>query len=234
MSLACLDDDLSILRARTDRALAGDGADLVPIVEGLSDRGPGGNRPIDAGCLATGSVSSSDLGLSGVEPWTATIAFALAWRGLVWACSPLADRIATYLVREPPTLDAFRILQRSRIMLILGIVVAWILGGFLEELTFRAILLRSVESAMSALLPAAVAAGIAGGGRCGRCGRHPPLSRSAGRNYRDQLSMLFGLLFVLSGHDLWAVILCPGLDDTIAFIRFANKTSKYSRFEEAA
>lgn len=47
-------------------------------------------------------------------------------------------------------------------------------------------------------------------------------------------SMLFGLLFVLSGHDLWAVILCPGLDDTIAFIRFANKTSKYSRFEDAA
>jgi hypothetical protein len=46
--------------------------------------------------------------------------------------------------------------------------------------------------------------------------------------------MLFGLLFVLSGHDLWAVILCPGLDDTIAFIRFANKTSKYSRFEDAA
>jgi hypothetical protein len=87
---------------------------------------------------------------------------------------------------------------------------------------------------MSALLPAAVAAGIASGGRCGRCGRHPPLSRSAGRNYRDQLSMLFGLLFVLSGHDLWAVILCPGLDDTIAFIRFANKTSKYSRFEDAA
>jgi membrane protease YdiL (CAAX protease family) len=108
--------------------------------------------------------------LSGVEPWTATIAFALEWRGLVWACSRLADCIATYLVREPPTLDAFRILQRSRIMLILGIVVAWIIGGFLEELTFRAILLRSVESAMSALLPAAVAAGIAGGGAAAGAG----------------------------------------------------------------
>lgn len=33
---------------------------------------------------------------------------------------------------------------------------------------------------------------------------------------------------------LWlAVILCHGLYDTIAFIRFANKTSKYSKFEDA-
>jgi hypothetical protein len=74
--------------------------------------------------LPGANVSSSELSLSGVEPWTTTITFALAWLGLVWAYSPLADRIATRLVRTPPRLDAFRILQRSRIMLILGIVVA--------------------------------------------------------------------------------------------------------------
>jgi hypothetical protein len=184
--------------------------------------------------LATGSISSSELGLSGGEPWTATVGFALAWLGLMWACSPLADRIATQLARTPPRLDAFRILQQSRIMLILGIVVAWILGGFLEELAFRAILLRSVESGMSALLPAAVAAGIAvvvAGAGAGVIHLYQGLRAAM---IVTQLSMLFGLLFVLSGHDLWAVILCHGLYDTIAFIRFANKTSKYSRFEDAA
>lgn len=43
-----------------------------------------------------------------------------------------------------------------------------------------------------------------------------------------QLSVLFGVLFAISGYNLWPVILCHGFDDTIAFIRFANKQSKYS------
>ena len=46
-----------------------------------------------------------------------------------------------------------------------------------------------------------------------------------------QLSVLFGVLFVVSGHNLWAVMLCHGLYDTIAFIRFANKKSKYSKLD---
>jgi len=44
-----------------------------------------------------------------------------------------------------------------------------------------------------------------------------------------QLSVLFGLLFVVSGHNLWTVILCHGLYDTVAFIRFGLRKSKYSR-----
>ncbi len=46
-----------------------------------------------------------------------------------------------------------------------------------------------------------------------------------------QLSVLFGVLFVGSGYNLWAVILCHGLYDTIAFVRFANKKSNYSRLD---
>jgi hypothetical protein len=132
---------------------------LVPILEGLSDRGPGGNRPIDAGCLATGRVSR----LEQRRTVNYDDRFCARMARLGWACRLLAHRIATYLVREPPTLDAFDVLQQSRIMPILGIVVAWIPGGFLEERSFRAILLHSVES-VSALLAAAVAAGIAAAG----------------------------------------------------------------------
>ena len=40
-----------------------------------------------------------------------------------------------------------------------------------------------------------------------------------------QLSVLFGILFVVKGHNLWAVIICHGLCDTIAFVRFARKES---------
>ncbi|HXX77998.1 MAG TPA: hypothetical protein VEI53_05885 [Ktedonobacteraceae bacterium] len=43
-----------------------------------------------------------------------------------------------------------------------------------------------------------------------------------------QLSALFDVLFVISGYNLRAVILCHGSYDSIAFIRFANKQSNYS------
>ncbi len=36
------------------------------------------------------------------------------------------------------------------------------------------------------------------------------------------------VLFVLSGSNLWTVILCHGLYDTVAFVRFARGKSKYS------
>ncbi len=46
-----------------------------------------------------------------------------------------------------------------------------------------------------------------------------------------QLSILFGILFVVSGHNLWAVVICHGLYDTIAFVRFATKKSKYANMD---
>ena len=49
-----------------------------------------------------------------------------------------------------------------------------------------------------------------------------------------QLSVLFGVLFVASGYDLWAAILCHGLYDTIAFVRFASGKSRYAKVRESA
>jgi hypothetical protein len=47
-----------------------------------------------------------------------------------------------------------------------------------------------------------------------------------------QLSVLFGVPFVISGENLWTVVLCHGLYDTVAFIRFANRSSKYSNLDD--
>lgn len=65
------------------------------------------------------------------------------------AYSPLADWLATRWIDKPPTLESFRGIQQSRAKLIAGIVVAWMLGGILEELAFRGIVLKSVESLLS-------------------------------------------------------------------------------------
>src|SRR5215467_1083631 len=88
-----------------------------------------------------------------VTSWPSTIGFAVAGLAVMLAYSPLADRIATWLVRKPPSLGAFRMLQQSKVKLVLGIVVAWILGGFVEEYVFRWIVLRWIEQL---LLPSLV------------------------------------------------------------------------------
>lgn len=171
------------------------------------------------------------LGLSVSISWLLTIGFALVWLALMLAYSPLADRIATKCVEKPPTLDAFRTVQQSKSKLLVGIVVAWVLGGFLEELTFRGILLRSIEVLVSSWLVEPVGAGIAVCAAATGAGVIHLYQGPRAVIIITQLSVLFGMLFVLSGYNLWAVVLCHGMYDTIAFIRFANKKSKYSKFD---
>jgi membrane protease YdiL (CAAX protease family) len=82
-----------------------------------------------------------------------TIAWAAVWTALMLAYGPFADWIATKLFVAPPTLGAFRAIQESRVKLLIGIVVAWLLGGFLEELVFRGVVLRAVELGLARLAP---------------------------------------------------------------------------------
>jgi uncharacterized protein len=180
-----------------------------------------------------GNVSISELGMSEPILSLRTIGFAAVWLALMLVYSPIADRLATRLIDKPPTLGAFRALQQSRVKLLIGIVAAWVLGGFLEEVVFRGIVLQSVEAALAgwlaqptaaaaiAILTAALGAGVI----------HLYQGPRAAIII-VQLSILFGVLFVVSGYDLWAVILCHGLYDTIAFIRFAAGKSRYAKFAE--
>lgn len=173
--------------------------------------------------------SMEKLGLGTPTSPLSTIGWALSWLALMLAYSPLADRLATRLVSRPPTLDVFRTLQASRHNLLIGIAVAWVLGGFLEELILRGIILQSIEAFLSTWLVRSIGTVV---GVCCSAAVASVLHLYQGPRaviIVTQLSVLFGVLFVMSGHDLWAVIACHGLYDTIAFIRFANKQSKYSR-----
>ncbi len=172
-----------------------------------------------------------ELGLSISVSWLSTIGVAVAWLALMLAYSPLADRIATRWVDKPPTLGAFRAIQQSRSNLLIGIVVAWVLGGFIEELIFRGIILQSIEALVSAWIAAPMAAAIAVCAAALGAGLIHLYQGLRAAIIVTQLSVLFGLLFVVSGHNLWAVILCHGLYDTIALVRFANKKSKYSNLD---
>jgi uncharacterized protein len=171
------------------------------------------------------------LGLNPPASWLSTVAFALAGLALMLAYSPLADKLATRLVQKPPTLGAFRALQQSRAKLIAGIVLAWILGGFLEEVILRGIILQSIEARLSPLIAKPLAAAVA---ICAAALVAFLIHLYQGLRAAliiTQLSVLLGCLFVISGHNLWSAILCHGLYDTIAFVRFANKQSRYSKLD---
>jgi len=177
------------------------------------------------------SVSMRQLGLATPASWLATLLYSVGWLALMLAYSPVADWIATRLVAKPPNLRTFRTIQQSTAKLVLGIVVAWLLGGFLEELILRGIVLEAVEATMANAFPiaiAAVGAIIVAALGAGILHLYQGLRAAI---IIAQLSILFGVLFVISGHNLWSVILCHGFYDTIAFIRFARGTSRYSQLD---
>ena len=159
---------------------------------------------------------------------TVTVGVALAWTALMLAYSPVADALARRVFPGRPNLAAFKGLKQSRLKLAAGIVVAWVLGGFLEELALRGIVLQWVDRWLAHLLPRAVATTLAVvGAALVAAVLHLYQGRRAALVIL-QLSVLFGVLFVVSGRNLWAVIICHGLYDTVAFVRYATGRSRYS------
>lgn len=172
------------------------------------------------------AATLADLGLGAVSPvWTAV--WAVGWLLVILAASPVADRIASAFFKKPPTLGAFKALQQSRAKLIAGIVLAWLLGGVLEELVLRGLILRAVQAALPGLGVGASILGVVAAA-AGAWVIHLYQGQRAALIV-SLLSVLFGALFVLSGHNLWSVMLCHGLYDTVAFIRFAMGKSKYAK-----
>jgi len=171
------------------------------------------------------------VGLSLPHSWWPTIAFAVAWLRVMLAYSPLADWLASRWIAAPPTLEAFRAIQQSPSKLIVGIVVAWLLGAGLEEFVFRGIVLNAVALLLKPWLIVPLATGVAVCTAALGAGLLHCYQGQRAMVIITQLSVLFGVLYVISGGNLWAVMLCHGLYDTIAFIRFAGKKSKYARLD---
>ena len=178
--------------------------------------------------LIYGKVTPFELGLGRPAVWLSTIGFAVAGLGVLLAYSPLADRLATRWFARPPTLEAFGVLQKSKANLIAGIAAAWLLGGILEELIARGIVLKTLESLLINCLNAPLAVGLAICIAATGAGLMHFYQGARAMAIITQLSILLGILFVVSGYNLWAVMACHGLYDTIAFVRFATKRSKYS------
>jgi len=168
------------------------------------------------------------LGLSGPRSWLATVGAAVAWTALLLAYSPVADALARRRFPARPNLTAFEPLQQSRLKLAVGIVIAWVLGGLLEEVVLRGVVLQSVDAWLAPVAPKAVAAAVAVVAAALGAGVLHLYQGPRAVLVVVQLSAPLGVLMVVSGHNLWTVVICHGLYDTVAFIRFANRTSRYA------
>jgi membrane protease YdiL (CAAX protease family) len=178
--------------------------------------------------LLYGLATPEQLGLRTDRSWLLTVGFAVGGLAVMLAYSPLADWLAGRWFKKPPTLESFRAIQKSRGNLVAGILAAWVLGGVLEELVARGIVLTSIESFLSSWLSAPVAPGLAVCIAAVGAGAMHSYQGPRAMVIITQLSVLFGVLFVVSGHNLWAVMLCHGLYDTIGCVRFATGKSRYS------
>jgi hypothetical protein len=187
-----------------------------------------------AWAMASGASALTEFGAALPQSWLTTFAFAVGWTALMFAYSPVADWIASRFVAKPPTLQAFRAIQEGMLKLIGGIALAWVLGGVLEELVFRGVVVTAVDAALVPMLGQPVAAAIAVVLAALGAGIAHWYQGPRAMIIITQLSVLFGVLYVVSGYNLYAVILCHGFYDTIAFIRFAMRKSKYSNLDDGA
>ena len=106
----------------------------------------GGYTP---GGYASGKITPVEHLLNRPNSWLFTICIALIGLGVNIAYSPLTNRIASYLVQEAPNLETIRVIQQSKVKLIAGVVAAWVLGGLLDELICRGIVLKAIDSWLS-------------------------------------------------------------------------------------
>jgi uncharacterized protein len=181
--------------------------------------------------FAIGKVTLAELGLGVPRSWLSTIGFTLAGLGVLLAWSPIADWLASRWFAKPPTLEAFSVIQQSRLKLFAGIAAAWLLGGVLEELIARGIVVQSIKVLFTPWFIPPVATGTAVFIAALGAGLMHSYQGPRAMVVITQLSILFGILFVASGFNLWAVMICHGMYDTIAFVRFATKKSRYSSLE---
>lgn len=185
---------------------------------------------------AAASLTDTLPGLRAPGSWPLTLLAASGWLALMIAWSPIADRVARRWAPAAPDPRASRTVRRSRPDLVAGVVVAWVFGGLLEELALRGVVVEQVWESLSG--PGHGVAGAATGTLAAAAGI---LAASAvaglGHLYQGrrgalvvvQVSVLFGVLYAISGRNLYAVVLCHGLYDTVALRRVAVAASRAAR-----
>jgi membrane protease YdiL (CAAX protease family) len=162
-----------------------------------------------------------DSGLGAPVAWPVTLAWAAGWLVVMLIATPVADFISGVLFRQRADLGAAPRLTPDRVFA--ALLTALIVSGLIEETVLRGMLLRWVENQIACRwgLEAGIAGGIGAAALIGGAIRLYRGTRAALTAL--QLSTLLGVLYVLSGYDLWAAVLCHGVYDAVMFLWRATR-----------
>jgi hypothetical protein len=151
------------------------------------------------------------------QPENATRAALLVAAGVAYAIislytlDPLIDR----LTGHPADLSEFADVRGNAPMLLFWLLASWLLGAFGEELAYRGYVMnriadlapRRVGVQSVAVLCGAVLFGLSHISQ----GLSGVISNVSG-------GLVYGILYILAGRNLWVPILAHGLEDTIGFL----------------
>jgi membrane protease YdiL (CAAX protease family) len=156
-----------------------------------------------------------EFGLKKPESWSKTILLAIGGLITIYVVIFFSMPLVTGLTGQPVDRSQFDVLRGNMPGLILGLIVAWTLAAFGEELIFRGYLMNTLARVV----------GNKQGGWIFACFINAILF-GLGHTYQGIsgvillgiIGLMYALFYLASGRNLWVPILIHGLYDTSAFL----------------
>ena len=144
----------------------------------------------------------------------------------------LLRHLITSLIHKGPDLGAFKSVKGNFTALLMGLAVAWIFGGFCEEMFFRGFLMNVIYKIMPG---SAKKSNI----KWGLALVITSILTGFGHSYQGITGMIvtgiialcFGLIYLTNRRNLWPGILTHGIYDSVAFILLFSGFSFDSLFK---
>jgi len=154
----------------------------------------------------------ADIGLKRPASWMQTLMIGIALAAIVFIAMYLSEKAG--FRRD---LSKFKDVQGNLEIAVLGVFYALIGAGFYEEFMFRGFLMQGLAMLFGASRGAWIAACVVQGALFGIAHTY---QNPLGIVVTGTLGVLMGLLVLVSGRNLWPVIIGHGLFDASRFVLF--------------
>jgi membrane protease YdiL (CAAX protease family) len=156
-----------------------------------------------------------DVGLKRPARWSYTLllgaGIGIAYQYLsLYAIEPLLARLTGAL----PDVSQFAPLVGNKFFLLISIVISWTLAAFAEEMVFRGYLMNRVADLAGGTRAAWLVALVLTSALFGLVHLYQGAS---GMLITGLSGLLFGVLYLATGRNLWMAIIAHGVNDTLGF-----------------
>ena len=160
--------------------------------------------------------SFQDMGLRSPDSWPKLLGTTFLYGVVIqFASTVLLEPLLERITGSAVDISALDRIRGNFVMCLVWIAVGWLMGGFLEEFTFRGFVVTRVHKLLGsrpaaiwiAILVAAVPFGVA-----------HMYQGPAGMIVTGLIGFLFGVIFLIHGYNLWYPVFAHGFVNTIAMV----------------